>query len=192
MKTLKAGIALLLVSMAFASAALIPRYPMDSLIARSHVVVYCEELEIHDRKIDHGKWQEIRTVIKCKVLQSFKGDLVPGAELTVEYDSIYRRGQGMVAMSPQTAKSIPAGKALLFLRKNESGSYIVYDAKLVQGDAVSKFEQLMNPGPLVLMPQEAENISLEAGKKYGEKELLVDVAIALKKSASIQIKREDR
>jgi hypothetical protein len=179
------------------SAALIPYYRMNSFILLSDAVIYCEELDIQYREIQHQNWTEESTVVKCRVIKTFKGEFIEGTVVDVDYQSCFRRhlvGEGekyqmdstgkTVLKSP--AKYIPAGRALVFLRKrkeNFTDSYQPVTAKLVQSNKVLQFGQFQgNPGPLVLAEQKPENISLAAGQSYGEIEFLKDVEIALEKS----------
>lgn len=167
----------------------IPRYNMDSLFFVSDTVVYCEEMDVKAKQVQQvmemagghdNKWTETLTIVKCKVLQSFKGAMKPGEELTVQYADIYHRKE----FGKQ--ETLPAGRALLFLNKGEDGAWEVVDAKLVQGGKAMQFIQVSNPGPLMLVKQRAENIALEKGKSYGEAELLKDAAAALEKSTKLK------
>ncbi len=186
---------ILLVEASPVVAALISHYRMDSFILLSDAVIYCEELDIQHREIQHQKWTEVRTFVKCRAIRTFKGEIMEGTILTVDYPSIFRRhlrfegaqyakdstGKVVVKSPP---KYIPIGRALVFLRKEDpAGLYQPVTAKLVQPNEVLQFGQFQgNPGPLVLAEQKPENISLELGQSYGEKELLKDVEIAFEKS----------
>jgi hypothetical protein len=175
MKTHLPSILLLLLCAISASARLMPVHPMDQLAFASGFVVYCEETDIREGV-------ERRTLIKCKVLQSFKGELVADTEFTADYSHVYKRLVGASA----EPKRMPKGKALLFLQKDESGNYKVLDAKLVVNGKVFRFIQFDNPGPLLLNPQAPENIKPAESQSYGEKELLEDLAAALKKATTLK------
>ena len=196
---------LLLVSAISAEAKTIPAFRMDSLFLQSQVVVYCEETDVQTKEIEHGNspnspdavsWKEVVTLTKCKVLQTFKGDLKPGTELEIDYSGLFRRylyskgpydeldGAKRI-VSVHEAEYFPRGRVLLFLHQNAS-KYEVVGAKLVQGGKVYQFIQLMNPGPLNLARQRQENIKLSKNEEYGEEELLHDAAIALRRSAFLK------
>lgn len=164
-------------------AALIPHYRMDSFAFMSDAIVFCEEKDIQFKEIRHEKWTEVRTITKCKVLLTFKGTIKAESDLTIEYDSIFRRHLQFTQND-----TIPSGRVLLFLKDGkDSGLYEVITAKLVQGDKVLQFGQFMsNPGPLVLAEQKPENIKLSKDQKYGEAQLLADLSIALKNAASLK------
>ncbi|CAN5583343.1 hypothetical protein BH09VER1_BH09VER1_40230 [soil metagenome] len=180
-------------------AALIPYYRMDSLVLLSDAIVLCEEEDVQSKVVEHEKWTETKTLVTCRVVRSFKGDLKAGSEFPLEYDSLFRRYRGIQAdytsevtitgeVKHVPTKRLPAGRALLFLKKNtDSPSYSVVTAKLIQGDEVLQFGQFyMNPGPLVLAPQQPENLKLSAGQKYREAELIEDLLVALDKAASLK------
>lgn len=206
MKNLFSCISLSFLCVLSAQAKLIPHYGMDSLVVMSDIVVYCGEMDNQYKEDTFTntteirntiKWTETRAITKCKVLQSFKGDLAPGSEVTVNYNSIFKRylssnepydeedASGKI-ISERKAEYLPLGKALLFLRKNGS-VYQVVDARLVQDGKVYQFTQVMNPGPLELDEQkQPENFQLLKNGAYGEQELLKDMAIALKKAALLK------
>ncbi len=176
-----------------AQARVIPSYRMDSLVRYSTVVVYCKEENVQIRNIDRENWMDEEMTTKCKVLKSFKGGVTAGTVLTINYNSLFRRysiddgpyetvSAGVV--SRHKAKYLPPGNSLLFLIRTSSESWYVLSAKLVINKNVLEFIQIANPGPLNLEPQPPENIQLAPGRKYGEQELLKDVAIAVKKAAS--------
>jgi hypothetical protein len=182
-----------------ANAALIPHYAMDSFALLADVIVLCEERSVQFKDIQHEKWTEQRTVVRCKPVRTFKGEMKAEAEFLLEYDSIFNRrligkggysvvdAEGNVTRVVQP-EHLPPGRALLFLKKlNDSDSYSVVTAKLIQGDSVLQFGQFeSNPGGLVLAPQKPENIKLVVTQKYRETELVEDLLIALKKAASLQ------
>ena len=76
---------LLLLTAPTAEAKLIPYYRMDSLVCLSDAVVLCEEQSVATRSVQHAGWRETITRVRCRVAQTFKGDLTPGAEFEVEY-----------------------------------------------------------------------------------------------------------
>lgn len=168
---------LLLACATFARAKDLPSYPMSQLVVASDAVVYCEELDI--QKVAGG-----RTQVKCKILETFKGDLAKGAVATVGYSDFFGRN----TFTKSDPKEFPPGKTLLFLKKDNTGSYKVLDAKLVQGGKIFGFTQMTNPGGLWLMEQKPENIKLPKDQPYGEKEFLEDFAIALANSSDATLK----
>ena len=199
MKSLLLNILLVCTSMYSARAKLLPSYRMDSLVLLSDTVVFCEEEDVRFNKIQHGAWTEERTITKCKVIQTFKGDLKTNVEFMVEYDSIFKRylanqgGYTQVDASGKVLRVVqpeylPRGRVLLFLKRNpDNGANVVVSAKLVQNGEVFQFGQFQSdPGPLVLGGQGPENINLSKGRKYGEQELLQDLVIALKKADSLK------
>jgi hypothetical protein len=187
MKTRLSSILLLLLCAMPSQALDIPSYHMDTLVLLSDVVVYCEEKEVQAPPPSKTG----PTHCKCKVLQTFKGDIAPGSDLTVVYDFTFERMAFGSAYNRATPHNFPPGKALLFLHKDASGSYSVVDAKLVQEGKVYQFIQDSNPGLLYPLPAHPESIKLENDEEYGEKELLQDFAIALKKSASLKEPQTD-
>lgn len=180
MKTRLSCVLLLWLCITSASAKLLPSYPMDKLILASPIIVYCEETDVREDA-------DRRTLTKCKVLQSFKGGLAVGAELTAEFYSLLQRR----TKNDADAKPLPKGKALLFLQKDESGNYKVMDAKLVVDGKVYAFIQFDNPGALFLISQQPENLKLAKDQGYGEKELLEDFGLALKNSATMTLKPDE-
>jgi hypothetical protein len=198
--------AALLICAVAAHAKLVPFRLMDYLMLHSGVVVYCDEEDIQEKEIPHEtagvggkivKWMDVVTIVKCKVRQSFKGDLGKGREFTVTYDPIFRRylqsgepyteldGSGKV-IATHPAQYLPRGRTLLFLQQDDKGNYSVISAKIVQGGKVYCFTQVMNPGPLELGLQEPENFKLPKDAQYGEDELLKDAALTLQKSAALK------
>jgi hypothetical protein len=182
-----------------AHAALIPYYRMDSLALLSDSIVLCEEQDVQFKTIQHKRWSEVKTTVRCKVILAFKGDLKTESEFAIEYDSLFRRhlrfkGGSTVMDTPGGGKHVvppeylPPGRALLFLKKlKDSDSYSIVTAKLIQGDGVVQFGQFeSNPGPLVLAPQHPENIKLPTTQKYGEAQLIEDLLIALEKAPSLK------
>jgi hypothetical protein len=170
MKTRLSSILLFFICAMSAQARSYPNYSMYAMVQLSDIIVYCEEKDIQDAKGG--------TVINCKVLQTFKGDAIPSSDLAAYYSSLFKR-----SLYHSGPKDFPPGKALLFLRKDNSGSYRVLDAKLLQNGEVFRFAQIADSfAPLSLTPQQPENITLAKDQKYGEKELLEDLAAALKKS----------
>ena len=183
-----------------ARAALIPYYRMDSLCLLSDAVVLCEEQSVVARPVKHKNWRETLTSVRCRVAQTFKGALAPGSEFEVEYDSLYsrvlpgdeggtsldRKGKVLRTVEPKT---LPPGRALLFLRKATAGSlpWEVVSAKLIQGEQVYQFGQFRsNPGGLVLAPQRPENIRLARVEKYGPAQLVEDLRAALARAATLK------
>jgi hypothetical protein len=181
-----------------AHAKLIPYYQMDSYAFLSDDVVLCDEKSVQFKQVQHEKWTEVKTVVLCKVLRTFKGNIYPAEEFQIEYDSIFKRnllGKEGHVEEDSTGKVerivqpeyLPAGRALLFLKKEKNtNSQNIITAKLIQTDQVYRFVQGMNPGPLILFPQEPENIKLKDGQKYGEAELIEDLLIALKKETLLK------
>ncbi len=205
MKNRFLALLMLLVCAVTGRAKLIPSYRMESLILLSDVVVYCEEEDVKTKDVPHEitdsrgliKWTDTITITRCKVLQSFKGDLAPGAEITIQYGGLFCRylfnnGPYTVlnatkeVVSVHKAEYFPPGKVLLFLRNDPAGGYGVVDAKLVQDGKVYRYTQMRNPGPLNLFRQGPENFKLAKGKPYGEEELLRDMTLALKKSVLLK------
>ena len=184
-----------------ARAKLIPYYRMDSLVLLSDVVVLCEERDIATRSIQHDGWRETITHVRCRVAQTFKGDLVLGAEFEVEYESLYSRvlpgneggtyldGRGKIIRTVDP-KTLPPDRALLFLRHAAAGKsspWAVVSAKLIQGEQVYQFGQFRgNPGGLVLAPQRPENIHLAPADKYGPAQLIEDLRAALERAATLK------
>ena len=180
-------------------AALIPYYRMDSLALLADTVVLCEEQAVMSPPARHGKESEGATWVRCKVVQTFRGVLTPGAEFEIEYDALFsrvlpgdegytlmdRKGKVVHVVEP---KSLPAGRALLFLQRGKGPlSYTVVTAKLIQGNKVYQFGQFRsNPGGLVLAPQGPENIQLAPTQDYGLAELLQDLQLALRNPASLK------
>jgi hypothetical protein len=147
-------------------------------------------------ELPHDGWSQVlRTTTKCKVLQSFKGSLGVGSDLSIEYDSTFRR-----QVEYNWHQIPPPGRVLLFLKERDlrpqrvnfrpahqnPSLYEVVAAKLVQGEQVFRFVQIWNPGPRVLTKQKPEKFKLPEGGKYTEKELLEDLSIALRNAASIK------
>ena len=205
MKTTLSVALLLLVCTGIGQAKLIESYRMDSLVLFSDVIVYCDEEDVKRKEIPHEitdsrglvKWTDTITITRCKVLQSFKGDLAAGAEFTIEYGDLFRRylfekgpytvlNAAREVVSVHKAEYFPPGKVLLFLRKDSAAGYGVVDSKLVQDGKVYRYVQMMNPGPLNLCRQGPEDFKLAKVKPYGEEELLRDMTLALKKSVMLK------
>ena len=116
-------VSLLLFSPA-AQAKLIPYYRMDSLAFLTDAIVLCEEQSVAAQSIQHEGWRETVTRVRCRVTQTFKGDLAMGSEFEVEYNSLYSRvlpgdeggtfldakGKVLRVVEPKT---LPPGRALL-------------------------------------------------------------------------------
>ncbi len=189
-------------------AALIRPENMDWYTAASRDVVLCEEQTVEIKKIAHhppesnSDWTEIRTLVTCKVVRVFKGDLKPGAILQADYEMTFYRvmfgGEGYTeddaagkfvrTVEPQY---LPAGRALLFLtKKADKPTYDVVTAKLIQGGKVYQYLQYSDPGPLELTAQQPENFPAAKGTKSDEPEtedvLVADELIAAKKAESIK------
>jgi hypothetical protein len=188
----------LLVSVMAASAMCIPSYRMDSWTLLSDAIVLCDEEDVKVVEIEHEGWTEARTLVRCKVVESFKGSLEKGFEFTPDFDTVFRRhlafevGTTVRDVAGKIIDVFPpdylaAGRVLLFLKKGkEPASWSVVTAKLIQKDAVYQFGQFQtNPGPLVLAPQGPENFQLSAGEKYDEERLIRDLRIALEKAATL-------
>ena len=190
--------ALLLTSQT-ARAKLIPYYRMDSLAFLSEAVVLCEEQNVSARSVQHEGWRETVTRVRCRVLQTFKGELAPGAEFEVEYGSLYSRvlpgdeggtyldAKGKVLRTVEP-KTLPPGQALLFLRRAEGPlPWMVVSAKLIQSEQVYQFGQFRsNPGGLVPAPQRPENIRLAPAEKYGPAHFIEDLRAALQHAATLK------
>lgn len=191
---------LLLLTSLSAQAKLIPYYRMDSLAFLSDAVVLCEEESVSTRTIQHERWQETVTRVRCRVAQTLKGDLAAGAEFEIEYGSLYsrvlpgdeggtyldRKGRVERVVEPKT---LPPGRTLLFLRRAAAGTLFweVVSAKLIQGEQVYQFGQFRsNPGGLVLAPQGPENIHLAPADKYGPTQLIEDLRAALEGAATLR------
>lgn len=182
-----------------AQAKLIPYYRMDSLAFLSDAVVLCEEQSILIRSVGHEGWHETVTRVRCRALQTFKGDLVSGTEFEVEYGPLYSRAlpgdeggtflneKGKVLRTVEP-KPLPPGRALLFLRRAEGPlPWEVVSAKLIQGEQVYQFGQFRsNPGGLVLAPQKPENIRLAPAEKYGTARLIEDLRVALEHTTTLK------
>jgi hypothetical protein len=180
MKTRLLSILLSLLCVVTSPAKDLPSYPMDKLVLAAPIVVYCDETEVSEAT---GR----RTLTKCKILQSFKGGLEVGSELTASYGLFLQRR----AENHAESKPLPKGKALLVSQKDESGTYLVMNAKLIADRKVYGFVQFDNPGALYLVPQNPENLKLADGPAYGEKEHLEDLGLALKKSAGQTLKPDE-
>ena len=172
---------------------------MDSLALLADTVVLCEEQSVVPPSARHGKESEGATRVRCKVVQTFRGVLMPGAEFEIEYDALYSRvlpgDEGYTLMNRKgkvqrvvEPKLLPAGRALLFLQRGTGAfPYTVVTAKLIQGDKVYQFGQFRsNPGGLVLALQGPENIQLAPTQDYGLTELLQDLQLALRNPASLK------
>lgn len=157
----------------------IPTYRMEHHFFFSDTVVYCEEKEIrHEKQSEHQE----SDVVKCTVLQVFKGDIAKGTELEVTYGWDHPR------KTMRRTGDFPPGKALLFLSAAPDGKYKLDDARLVQEGKVYRFLQEWSPGGLDLVEEKRpENIVLPEGAAYGEKELLEDAA-AVAKTVTATIK----
>lgn len=191
---------LLLLALPAARAALIPYYRMDSLGLLSDAVVLCEEQNVRPKRVRHEGWQEVVTGVRCRVLQTFKGDLAPGSEFELEYGPVYVRAlpgdeggtflnaKGKVLRTVEP-KTLPPGRALLFLRRTAGTPlpWSVVSAKLIQGGRVYQFGQFRgNPGGLVLAPQGPENLALAPAEKYGPARLIEDLQAALRHAATLK------
>ena len=190
---------LMLLTAPTAQAKPIPYYRMDSLIFLSDAVVLCEEQSVATQSIQHEGWRETSTRVHCRVLQPFKGELVPGSEFEVGHRSLYSRvlpgdeggtyldakGKVLRTVEPKTLLS---GRALLFLRRATGPlPWEVVSAKLIQGEQVYQFGQFRsNPGGLVLAPQGPENIRLAPAEKYGPAQLIEDLRVALERAATLK------
>lgn len=189
-----------LLSAALARAALIQYYRMGSLAFLSDAVVLCEEQSVSNRLVQHAGWRETLTRVRCRVSETFKGDLAPEAEFEVEYGAVYLRvlpgGEGGTFLDTKgkvlrtvAPKTLPPGRALLFLRRAVGAAlpWSVVSAKLIQGNQVYQYGQFRgNPGGLVLAPQGPENIRLAPEQKYGPTQLVEDLRIALGHAATLK------
>ena len=190
MKTLLL-IALVVAATFIAHGALVRHLRMDELCSISDAVVLCQEDEIEY----HYTNGPLETLVRCKAVRVFKGELVTSSQFLVEYESAFKRtlvedlnrdvwdGKRFARIED---RKLPAGRALLFLKKRtESESYKVITAKLIQGQEVFQFGQFRSiPGPLVLKHQNPENIDLPRDAKYSEAQLIEDLLIALQKQSS--------
>ena len=160
----------------------------------------CEEQSVSTRSIQHQYWRETITRVRCRVVETFKGEPAPGAEFEVEYDSGYSRvlpgdeggtylnarGKVLRTVAPTI---LPPGRALLFLRREADAAlpWSVVSAKLIQGEQVYQYGQFRsNPGGLVLAPQGPENIRLAPAQKYGPAQLIEDLRVALRQAAMLK------
>ncbi len=190
---------LLLLTSSTARAKLIPYYRMDSLGFLSDAVVLCEEQSVATRSVQHEGWRETITRVRCRALQTFKGEMAPGSDFEVEYGSLYSRvlpgdeggtfldAKGKVLRTVEP-KTLPPDRALLFLRRAAGPlPWEVVSAKLIQGEQVYQFGQFHgNPGGLVLAPQGPENIRLGAAENYGSAQLVEDLRMALQHTATLK------
>lgn len=173
------ALVLVLAAVSAARAVQIPHYRMDSFAFLSDAVVLVDEEDIQVKEIKHEKWTEYKTAVRCTIVRTFKGELKAGSLFVVEYSSTFHRHLAEYTPLGTHAK-VPAGRALLFLKKKDD-SYSVVTAKLIQGNKVFQFGQfLSNPGPLVLARQGPENLEVPAGHDYAETELIEDLLVALK------------
>ena len=159
---------------------------MDSLTLLSDVVVYCKEESVETISVKYDNYTAKERSYKCRVLRTFKGDIKPGAEITVNYYEHFGRSTQAGYLPPPKYDDLPLGKALVFLKKDKSGAYHPLDAKLVQKDAIYRYIQRGSSAGLGLAKQAAENITLPETQGYDERALLQDMALALKKSQSLK------
>ena len=198
MKSLAICFSLVSLIATIAQAKLLPYYHMDSYALMSDDVVLCDEESIQYLQTEHPNWKETKTVVLCKVVRSFKGDLKPGSEFSIEYGSDFERcspnklggtetdstGKVIRVVQPEY---LPKGRALLFLKNGkDANTPMIVTSKLIQPDMVYEFVQFMNPGPLCTFPQSPENIKLPSDQKYNEAALIQDLLIALQKSALLK------
>jgi len=196
MKTILQSLSLLLLLSPALVAKQIPHYRMDSFAFLSDAVVLCEEKKIDFVETEyHGGLKTIENVIQCRILESFKGDIKAGADLEIKYSASfarYRLGQNGYmdgTTNPPTLvkpKYVPAGKAILFLKKNSDGGYSVLTAKLIQGSEILEFRQANNPGPLVLYPQTPEGTEAAEPKTYGVDDFIKDVRQSIEASRKLK------
>jgi hypothetical protein len=177
--------------MCSAQARHIPYCLMDSLALQAEAIVFCEELGFDVERYTRGRY---------RIVESFKGQLAPGAEIAVdlgftltrrfchwppEWSRIKRAGR-----RTEAENEAPLAKALLFLRMSAPpGEWEVVcgGVKLIQADMVLAYLQCNgNPGPLVLIDQLAENIDLPTGKQYDWESLRADLAMALAKARTMK------
>ena len=102
-------------------------YRMDSLSLLSDHIVLCEETDVRFTAGQNKSPFPTNAVVRCKVVQTFKGALKPDTELHAEYDASWARtlpgkqgytvsdqdGQNIKTVQPEYA---PAGQVLLFLK----------------------------------------------------------------------------
>lgn len=172
---------------------LMPYYRMDSFIFLSDAVIYCDELDVQEISTQHVNWSEHRTIVRCRVLRTIKGDIAKGMVIVIDYGPWFRRQFGSDTPYDVVDRNgrlryrhepwpIARGRALVFLKKDEDGRVRPLTAKLVQHRGVFRFVQVVNPGPLRLVRQGPENITLTPGEPYGEAELLRDAEVARDKA----------
>ena len=196
MKTILQLLSLLLLLSPALVAKQIPHYRMDSFAFFSDAVVLCEEKKIDFVETEyHGGMKTVHNVIECRIIESFKGDIKTGIDMTVKYDASfarYRVGEnGYIngLTNPPTLvkpKYVPAGKAVLFLKKNSDGGYSVITAKLIQGVEILEFRQASNPGPLVLYPQIPEGTEGAETKTYDVDDFIKDVRLSIEASRKLK------
>ena len=191
---------LLLQTAPYARAKLIPYYRMDSLGFLADAVMLCEEQNVSTRSVPHAGWRETVIRVRCRVLETFKGEPAPGAEYEVEYGPLYDRvlpgGEGGTFLNAKgkvlrtvEPTTLPPGRALLFLRREVGAAlpWSVVSAKLIQGNEVYRCGQFHgNPGGLVVTSQGPENIRLAPAQKYGPTQLIEDLRVALGHAATLK------
>lgn len=197
MKKLLLTIIVILIVTSGVQAALIPHYRMDSFALLSDAIIYCKEKNVEFQEIKHDKGNEIKTFVRCEVLESYKGEIKKGSIQVIEFDSIFKRhkifkgGYSVLNSKGNVSRIVPPEylppeKSLIFLKK-ESNSYRPITAKIVQRNTILQFCQCEgNPGPLILTEQKPENLILKNREKYEEKEFMKDFLIALRKSTSLK------
>ena len=126
-------------------------------LAKSDVIVYCDEEKIETQEMDKRQI----TIVTCKVREAFAGPLKEGDQIKVRYSAGFERIRGD---KDHHLKPLPypAGRALVFVRKGTDGIYDILDARLVVYGQAFKFEQdLIGPVPArqpSLTPQASDSI----------------------------------
>ena len=121
----------------------IPELHMYTLMYNAGTVVYRQEehVQIVD---DPNDARHSLMIVKCTVLQSFKGRLTPGAVITVCYDPSFHRR--LLDDKEVPRAYLPRARALLFLGKKQNKGYEVQAAKLVRDGIVYGFERNLTAG----------------------------------------------
>jgi hypothetical protein len=167
-----------------APAAEIPYYRMDSLAFLASDIVLADEVRYETRK-DRWGWDYPEATLT--VVRALRGSCEPKQRLTVALDGTYTRIRVGDA-SGDKRPTAPMGRALMFLKKDEDGRWrpVAGGVKLIMGGEAYCYGQFRDqPGPLWLARMAPENIEVPADAKYGEAELLTDLAAALEKAKGL-------
>lgn len=196
MKKVLRILAILLILPQVLVAAQIPHYRMDSFALLSDEVFLCEEKKIEFVETEyHGGLKTVHCVIQCRVIESFKGEIKAGADMGLKYGASFARyrwgehGHMDSFTSPPTRvepKYVPAGKAVVFLKKLDDGEYQVVTAKLIQRAEILAFRQSDNPGPLVLFPQNPEQALVAEGTEPEAYDFIRDVRLSVAASRELK------